>query len=300
MSKVIICRGIQGSGKSTWAKAWVLEDPKNRIRINNDSIGEMFGEPFRTEGLYQRIKRVRKQILEDSLYEGLDVVIDNMNLSEDSVNEIKSIVETFNKNTGGNYTIEFKDFLDVPLEVCLERNANRPNSLDESIIRRTNKIYRSKIVSILNNKMLKNKVVKYEDWESCIIVDMDGTLCFNVTGRPFYGDNEKMLDDAPCIDLIELINRLRSFCRVIILTGRDESAREVTEKWLKDHNVVYDSLIMRKIGDYRSSDIVKKELYEQYILDNYNVWLVLEDSQKCVNMWRNEGLTCLQPNNGAS
>lgn len=260
----------------------------------------MFGEPFKTKGLYQRIKRVRKQILEDSLYEGLDVVVDNMNLSKDSVNEITSVVETFNRNTGGKYTIEFKDFLDVPLEVCLERNSNRPNPVDESVVKLTNKTYRSKIVSILNNKMLKNKAVKCENLENCIIVDMDGTLCFNVTGRPFYGDNEKMLDDAPCDDLIELINRLHLLCEVIILTGRDESAREVTEKWLQKNEVVYDNLIMRKQGDYRKGDIVKKELYEQHILNKYNVWFVLEDSQKCVDMWRNEGFTCLQPNSGVS
>lgn len=26
--KLIICRGIQGSGKSTWAKQWCHEDPE--------------------------------------------------------------------------------------------------------------------------------------------------------------------------------------------------------------------------------------------------------------------------------
>lgn len=298
MNKVIICRGIQGSGKSTWAKAWVLEDPENRIRINNDTITEMWGEPFGTKGLYQRLKNFRKKLLEDSLYEGLDVVVDNMNLSEDSVNEIKSVVETFNRNTGGSYTIEFKDFLDVPLEVCLERNANRSNSLDESIIRKTYKTYRNKIASILNNNMLSNLKSKNPDFADCIIVDMDGTLCFNTTGRPFYGVPDKMLEDAPCENLINLVNTLSKTCHVIILTGRDESAREATVKWLENHKVIYDSLIMRKLNDFRSGDIVKKELYEQYVLDNYNVLFVLEDSRKCVDMWRKEGLLCLQPNNG--
>lgn len=42
--KLIICRGIQGSGKSTWAKQWCHEDPENRIRFNNDDIRNMLGD----------------------------------------------------------------------------------------------------------------------------------------------------------------------------------------------------------------------------------------------------------------
>ena len=38
MPKIILCRGIQGSGKSTWAKKYILEDSENRVRFNNDDI----------------------------------------------------------------------------------------------------------------------------------------------------------------------------------------------------------------------------------------------------------------------
>ena len=41
---LIICRGIQGSGKSTWAKQWCHEDPEHRVRFNNDDIRNMLGD----------------------------------------------------------------------------------------------------------------------------------------------------------------------------------------------------------------------------------------------------------------
>lgn len=36
MKQLIITRGIPASGKSTWAKEWVAEDPDHRVRVNRD------------------------------------------------------------------------------------------------------------------------------------------------------------------------------------------------------------------------------------------------------------------------
>lgn len=42
--QLVICRGIQGSGKSTWAKQWCHEDPEHRVRFNNDDVRNMLGD----------------------------------------------------------------------------------------------------------------------------------------------------------------------------------------------------------------------------------------------------------------
>ena len=40
MPKIILCRGIQGSGKTTWAKQWVLEVCIERNSKRENPIGE--------------------------------------------------------------------------------------------------------------------------------------------------------------------------------------------------------------------------------------------------------------------
>ena len=131
MNKIILTQGIQGSGKTTWAKTWVAEDPEHRIRINNDDITSMWGQPFGTPGLYERLKDTRVYMICRAISEGLDIVIDNMNLSNSSLKEIQTITEN------NNYVIEYKDFTKVPLEVCIERDSKRENPIGEKIIRDT-------------------------------------------------------------------------------------------------------------------------------------------------------------------
>lgn len=131
MNKIILMQGIQGSGKTTWAKAWVAEDPEHRIRINNDDITSMWGQPFGTPGLYERLKNTRVYMICRAISEGLDIVIDNMNLSNTSLKEIQLLTED------NDYVIEYKDFTKVPLEVCIERDSKRENPIGEKIIRDT-------------------------------------------------------------------------------------------------------------------------------------------------------------------
>jgi hypothetical protein len=49
-------------------------------------------------------------------------------------------------------------------------------------------------------------------------------------------------------------------------------------------------LYMRKTDDYRDDTIVKRELYENYIKDKFNVVAVFDDRPKVLRMWRKLGL----------
>ena len=147
--KIILCRGIQGSGKSTWAKQWAAEDPEHRVRFNNDDIRNMLGVywvPGYRENLVSRIKR---QFLLSAMFFGYDIVIDNMNLNEKEVEFYKEFVQNHNNPKGvvpdmvmSQYELEFKDFK-TPLEECIERDAKRPNPIGAEVITSTYNRYKS-------------------------------------------------------------------------------------------------------------------------------------------------------------
>lgn len=147
--KIVILRGLQGSGKTTAAKAWVNEDPEHRIRFNRDDIRNMLGKywiPSR-EGL---IDSMYWDFLTQATTSGYDIIIDNMNLNEKYIDEIKEFVEETNSWLRQSildlqYEIEIKDFFNVPLQTCIDRDAQRENPIGERIIRNTFNKYKDKI-----------------------------------------------------------------------------------------------------------------------------------------------------------
>lgn len=149
--------------------------------------------------------------------------------------------------------------------------------------------------------MEKTKIREYmEDRCDCIICDLDGTLAIN-QNRGWF-EYAKVIDDPVDTRLLRIIkNYLKQKVRVFFLTGREDIGvcREMTRQWLVKHlpefEYVFDyNLIMREMGDHRGDQITKKELYERYIKDNYNVLCVFDDRQKVVDMWRKQGLLCCQ------
>lgn len=139
------------------------------------------------------------------------------------------------------------------------------------------------------------------DKENAIIVDMDSTLCFNTTKRPFWGDGaaESMLTDIPnkpICDLVQIMH-MQNF-KILIVTGREGAPdiMEATKTWLKDHYIPYDDIFFRPYKDYSKGAPTKEKIYKEKIEPKYNVWFVLDDNYKCVQMYR--GLTVLQPNEG--
>lgn len=81
MASLTITVGISGSGKSTWAKLWVAENPAQRCRVNRDDLRVMLYTaasytPEEEAGVDVIIKPIVSALLES----GRDVVLDNTHL----------------------------------------------------------------------------------------------------------------------------------------------------------------------------------------------------------------------------
>ena len=146
IKKLIICRGIQASGKSTFAKKWVLEDKEHRIRINMDDIRLMLGGSKDAYWVPKRENLV-KEIKEDSLRKAMmfkyDIIIDNMNLNPKETSYYETTVKLYNaRSFDTEYVIEYRDFFGVSLEECIERDKKRDNPIGETAIRGTYNKYK--------------------------------------------------------------------------------------------------------------------------------------------------------------
>lgn len=141
------------------------------------------------------------------------------------------------------------------------------------------------------------------DKENAIIVDLDGTLC-NVDHRLNYVEktpkewkkfHENLVHDNLnhwCYEIIKGQQQLGY--KVILLTGRDDTYREETQKWLLENDIKYDLLLMRDATSWKEDSDVKKEFYQKEIQPFYQVLFVIEDRLSVVKMWREIGVTCLQ------
>ena len=75
------------------------------------------------------VSHIRQEAICRAMSLGLDIVSDNTNLNRKVLKSL-SDVAIFNE-----YELEYKDFFDTPLSVCIERDKNRDVQVSEKIIR---------------------------------------------------------------------------------------------------------------------------------------------------------------------
>ena len=166
--------------------------------------------------------------------------------------------------------------------------------------------------------------------KNTIIFDLDGTLAIiekrrKLAGSPtgktptpskmnwdvfFDADNIKL--DEPNIPVIKMAQTFhKDGFKIVIFSGRNDRGFFATKDWLKIHNVPFDLLGMRPdkfkdkswpIADgnpatpdmrFMPDEILKKAMLDTFV-DIDDVFLVVDDRDKVVKMWRDLGLNTFQ------
>ncbi|GAA2937992.1 NIF family HAD-type phosphatase [Microbacterium luteolum] len=127
------------------------------------------------------------------------------------------------------------------------------------------------------------------------IFDVDGTLALIGDRSPY--DMRKVSIDTPNHPVVLAAQAFAAHPDVdelIVVSGRDETARRATEAWLTFNDVPFDRLLLRRTGDTRPDHIVKAEIYDSRIAPRFTVIGVVDDRRSVVKMWRSRGLVCFQ------
>ena len=281
MTKLIIYKGLPASGKSTEARK-LAASSADFVRVNRDDIRESIhgGAPWKPSREKMTVA-VRNAMIHAGLKAGKTVISDDTNLDPKVEKELRQIAAVY------QCAVEVVDLTHVSPTECIKRDLARPRSVGASVI-----------WDMYRRYLKPEGVVQDEKLPHCILVDMDGTLA-HIGDRSPYEDHKAHLDtvNGPVAEMITGYLAARPDCKLIIMSGRDSGrSREATATWLKANFPVEPHMIvMRVAGDERSDNIVKKELFNEYIRDKFYVEFIVDDRDKVVQMWRDElGLPCFQ------
>ena len=134
-----------------------------------------------------------------------------------------------------------------------------------------------------------------------VIFDLDGTIAkrdMGPDGRSPY-DMTRVAEDMPNMPVIvmaQLVHHNRTpeeDVQLIFASGRDESARQATEVWLRQYFEPGYQLYMREENDMRPDEMIKFLLL-QHLQQTWDIIAAFDDRNRVVDMWRANGITCFQ------
>tara|TARA_R110000824_G_scaffold45358_12_gene131219 strand:+ start:1782 stop:2228 length:447 start_codon:yes stop_codon:yes gene_type:complete len=137
-----------------------------------------------------------------------------------------------------------------------------------------------------------------------ILFDIDGTLA-DIAHRRGHLDQDKPdwksfnaemggdTPNAPIVTLYKSLWTLNAY-EVILVTGRNERSRILTEQWLVWNEIPFGQILMRPDNDFRADHIIKEEILNRLLAAGKIIEFVVDDRQQVVDMWRRNGITCLQ------
>lgn len=287
--KIILTVGASCSGKSTWAERFV-EENRSWANINRDTvrfcihtngIRDWTRYKFNSTNEKQVTDRCDKTALK-AVELGYSIIISDTSLNPKIRNKWKEFAEKH------NYEYEEKPF-EVDWDTLRERNAQREGGISESLLRQ--QYLRMK--EYLGHKKYTPDI----SLPKAFLCDIDGNVA--ICGDRGYFDWDKVHVDKPREVVIAMVHGLIDAGYIpIFLSGRDSVCKDITYDWIMEHIMQWYlpenggfHLFMREKGDMRKDHIVKRELFEKYVENKFNVCAVLDDRPRVINnCWNELGL----------
>lgn len=281
MPKLIITCGISGSGKSTYA-AELIE--RGWGEVNRDHWRfKLFTNEVKDWSLYKFTKEREKTVTHfcETTFDAwaglkVDIVVSNTNLNKKDHDYWKA------KADAAGYEFEVKYF-PITFEEALKRDSKRGTL---SVGREVLIQQWQKWLDISGFR----RYVPDENKPKAIWLDIDGTIAVN-THRGHH-DYDKVITDTPRLDIISMVQAWaeRDNLKIIFMSGRVDSCREDTVKWLSNYFDDVSYLYMRTTGDSRSDRIVKEELFWEHLAPNWNIVASFDDRPRVVRLQHDLGI----------
>jgi predicted kinase len=142
--KLIMARGLPGSGKTTWAKELLANEPGKWKRINKDDLRAMLDNSAWSKKNEKFVVQTRDFLVTTALISGYSVIVDDTNLHPRHEQTLRQITHLhnqiqkdheFHEKESKLVEFEVKDFTNIPLEVCIDRDSRRQVSVGAKVIR---------------------------------------------------------------------------------------------------------------------------------------------------------------------
>src|SRR5512135_2348779 len=128
LQTIIVCKGLPGSGKTTWALDYLRKHPGKIKRVNKDDLRTMLDGTAGNFDEEKMVLSIRDFVIEKALCKHFDVIVDDTNFKDTHWFAICDAAKRV-----GNVRV-FEKYFDVPIKEAIARNKNRPHPVPESII----------------------------------------------------------------------------------------------------------------------------------------------------------------------
>jgi predicted kinase len=312
--ELIVCIGLSGCGKSTWATTQVNQSRGTTVRFNKDDMRTMMyrNVPYGQQNALMLID-MERDLARGALQRGLNVIVDDTNCIrrtrqgwEEFAAQMRCKLRLLMWSTDAKTCIERDKGRG---EQCSECGRAKGVMVGEGVIRKQQKdlgkgmgeVNEVKPVALTRPYFERTEYLPKGGWtvrlpgSKWVLVDMDGTLASHVGVRGAF-DESRVLEDKLWEPVAEEIRRLYPTHNVCVMSGRHDSCGDDTCDWMEMHAVPFDHILMRYSGDNRSDVIVKQELLNELaaVVGKENIAVVIDDRPRVVEMWRSNGLVVRQ------